>query len=246
MSWSQTLLLVGICLVIAGAIAVLAIRGNPRCVEAIERLRQRRILRRLKRRLPKQPKKEKERLCALWSGNPAAQCATIFNRFNRPPKKVSLQELADDTDHAITAASSLFEEDAMSRYAELYGNRIVVRTTEIAEELAAQYPEQAALILQTLRQNDTEISRCFNESIRDALSQGERDRQLIRAHLHQLEAHSDRFRRLLTSQVFSKIQRHFARRWSRRCSPRVRAWLVPRHQRRAVRCAMVGQFQKQG
>jgi hypothetical protein len=157
---------------------------------------------RLKRQLPKQLKEEKERLCQLWNGNPAAQCVTIFNRLNLlnrlNRREESLQELADDTDRALSAASSHFEENFTDRYADLYSHRLVVRTTEIANDLAAQYPENAPLILQRLSQKDTEISRRFNDSIHDALAEGQEDQEEIRTNIKHLMEHSDRFRRLLT------------------------------------------------
>lgn len=202
----ETWILIAICVVIIGAIALLVIKTNPRCSKAIQRWQQRRVVRRLKRQIPKQLKEDKERLGQLWNGNPAAQCATIFNRLNRLEE--SEQELADDIDRALTVASSHFEENFTDRYADLYADlyakRVVVRTTETAHELVTQYPENAPLILQRLSQNDTEISRRFNESIRDALAEGQGDQEEIRAHIKQLMENSDRFRRLLTPGFFRK------------------------------------------
>jgi len=202
----ETWILIGICLVITGAIALLVIKTNPRCSRAIQRWQQRQIVRRLKRQLPKQLKEEKERLCQLWNGNPAAQCASIFNRLNLlnrlNRREENPQELPDDTDRALIAASSHFEENFTDRYGDLYTKHVVVRTTEIAKELAAQYPENAKLILQRLSENDTEISRRFNESIRDALAEGQEDQEEIRAYIKQLMENSDRFRSLLTPGFF--------------------------------------------
>ncbi len=198
--------LIAVCLAIIGAITLLAIKVYPAVSRrAMEGWRQRRDIRRLKRQLPKRLKLEKERLCALWRANPAEQCATICKSFDRQAKKAdSLEELADRVERALTAASSLFDQDFVERYADLYGNHVVERTTELAQQLATQYPGNAALILQRLAQNGEESPRCLRESIRDALSQGESDRVLIRAHLNQLIKNSDRFRRLLTPGFFRK------------------------------------------
>jgi hypothetical protein len=87
----------------------------------------------------------------------------------------------------------------------LYANRLVVQTTEIAKQLAGQYPEHASLILQRLTENDTEISRRLVEAIRDALSQGEEDQELIRAQLSQLMEDSAHFRRVIIPGI---VQRH--------------------------------------
>jgi hypothetical protein len=162
-------------------------------------------MQRLKREVPEQLSREKERLGGLWNDNPAAQCVTIFNRFKHREKKLSLQELADDTDHAIKEAFSLFDEDFLKRYADLYANRLVVQTTEIAKELAGQYPEHASLILQRLTENDREISRRLDEAIRDALSQRQEDQELVRAQINQLMEDSARFRRVI---VPGFVQRH--------------------------------------
>jgi hypothetical protein len=204
----NTALLIAICVAVVGAVVLMAITTHPRYREARKRSRQRRVINRLKRALPGQLGKEKERLCALWDGNPAAQCAAIFNGFRRPAEKAdSREELADRVDRAIDAASALFEQNFMSRYADVYSKHLVVRTTELANELAARFPENVALILQRLAQNDEEISRRFNESICDALSEGEGDREPIRAHIRYLMQNSDRFRRLLTPGFFQKYSK---------------------------------------
>jgi hypothetical protein len=205
MSSADTWLLIGVCLLIASVIAILVIKRSARCAIARKRWQQRRAIRRLKRQLPKQLQQEKQQLCDLWNGNPAAECVTIFNRFKHREEKLSLQELADDTDHAIKDAFSLFGEDFLRRYEELYANRLVVQTTEIAKQIAGQYPEHASLILQRLTEKDTEISRCRDEAIRDALSQGEEDQELIRAQLNQLMEDSAHFRRVIIPGI---VQRH--------------------------------------
>jgi hypothetical protein len=119
-------LLIAVCIAVVGGVALIAITTDPRYREARRRSRQRRAINRLERALPEQLKKEKEGLCALWDSNPAARCAAIFNGFKRPAKKAdSTEELADRVDRAIDAASSLFGQDFVSRYADLYGNRLV-------------------------------------------------------------------------------------------------------------------------
>jgi hypothetical protein len=107
-------------------------------------------------------------------------------------------------DRAIDAASALFEQNFVNRYADVYGKHLVLRTTEVAKELAARFPENAALVLQRLAENDEEISRGFNESICDALSKGGADREAIRTHIRYLKENSDRFRRFLTPGFLQK------------------------------------------
>jgi hypothetical protein len=207
MNLSDAWLVVTIFLIAAGAIPVLVIKTAP-CRGALKRYQQRRAIRRLRRKLPKELRKEKEQLCAVWRGNLAAQCASIFNGFKRPAKKAdSSEELAGRVARALDTASSLFQEDFVSHYQDLYGKLLVVRTTEIAKALASEYPENAALVLERLAQNDREILRCFNESIREALSQGQGDRELIRAHLKHLVENLPRFGRLLTPGFFRKYSK---------------------------------------
>jgi hypothetical protein len=199
-------LLIAICLLIASVIAVVVIKRSARCAIARKRWQQRRAIRRLKRQLPEQCQQEKQRLCELWNDNPAAQCTTIFNRFERwPPSNANPEEVADEVERAITVAWSVFERDYTSRYADLYAKRLVVRTTEAAEQLAAQYPENAGLILQRVAENDAEISRRLEECIRDALSQADGDRELIRAHITQLKEDLPQLRRVLTPSLLSKM-----------------------------------------
>jgi hypothetical protein len=185
-------------------IAVLVIERSARCAIARKTWQQRRAILRLKREISEQLGREKERLGALWNGNPAAQCVIIFKRFKHRERKLSLQELADDTDHAIKDAFSLFREDFLRRYADLYADHLVVQTTEIAKQLAGQYPEHASLILERLTENDTEISRRLDEAIRDALSQGEEDQELIRTQLNQLTQDSARFRRVISPGIVER------------------------------------------
>ncbi len=181
------------------------IKTNRHYSAAIQRWQQRRVLRSLKREAPTQLKREKEQLAQLWDGNPAAQCATLFDRFKRwPPPDANPEEVADEVDRAIMVASSLFEQNVTTHYADLYANRLVVRTTELAEELAALYPDNAAVILQKLSQNDGEISRRFNQAIRDALAEDHTDRVEVRARIKQLIGNSERFRKLLTPGFFRK------------------------------------------
>ena len=216
----ETWIFIGICVLITGAIALLVIKTNPRCSAVIQRWQQRRTVHWLKRQIPTQLEREKEELAKLWKDNPAAHCAAVFGRFKPfarvlqtggrrmiilwPPRDANSEEFADEVDHAITVASSLFEQNFMPHYADLYANRLVVCTTQLAEELAAHYPDNAALILQRLVQNDTEICKCFNESVRDALAEGQTDREEIRACIKQLTANSDRYRKLLTPGFFRK------------------------------------------
>ena len=188
---------------------VIAERGldktNPHSAGAIKTWQQRWVIWWLRPQAPKQLKQEKQRLCDLWSGNPAAECATIFNRFKQwPPSDANPKEVADEVERDITVAASLLQQNFTSRYAHIYANRLVVKTTEVAEQLAGQYPEHATLILERLAQNDTQISQRFDEAIRDALSQVEADREVIRAHINQLRDNLPRLRELLTPGFFRK------------------------------------------
>jgi hypothetical protein len=197
-------LAVAICVVVAATIVLLLVTTNPRYREARKRGQQRRAINQLGRALAKQLKKEKERLCELWDGNPAAQCAAIFSAFQRPKKAESIEERADRVDRAIDTASSLFNQNYVSRYAHVYEKQVVVRTTDFAKELAVRFPQNADFILQRLAENDEEISQRFHELIRYALSQGETDRELIGTHIRYLKENADRFRRLLTPGFLQK------------------------------------------
>jgi hypothetical protein len=194
-----------VCLATLSVIALFAFKTDPTFAMAFRRWRQRQILRTLKKQLPTQLKKDKQHLCAAWDANPAAQCAAIFDRFKHPPKKVELEQLADDIDSAIETACRLFDDDFVSRYADVYSKLLVVRTAQIANALAAQQPANADFVIQKLTQRDDEVLRGFDASIRHALAEGRKDYELIRAHLEQLRENSGRFRRILTPGFFSKI-----------------------------------------
>lgn len=184
---------------------LLAMKLDPAVAANIRKWRQRQVLRRLKRRLPAQIAQEQRRLCAAWDKNPAAQCAVIFNRFRNPSKKVEMAQLADDVDAAIGLGCSLFETDFLRRYGDRLDSLLEVRTAEIAKSLAAQQPMNSAFVIHKLAQNDEQLFQGFDAAIRQALAEGRRDFETIRAHLEQLRENAPRFRRILTPGFFEQI-----------------------------------------
>ena len=203
--WSDLWVLPAILLPSAAVVAMLFIRFDRASAVAFRGWRQRRVLRRLGRKLPSQIAKERQQLCAAWDANPAAECAKIFNRFRNPSKKVGLAQLADDVDAAIGLGCRLFETDFLERYGDRFDSLLVVRTAEIAKSLAAQQPTNAAFVIQKLAQNDEQLFQGFDGAIRQALAEGRRDFDIIRAHLAQLRENSARFRRILTPGFFAQI-----------------------------------------
>jgi hypothetical protein len=203
--WSDLWIIPALLVPMAAISVLLALKLDPAFAASFRRWRQRHVLRRLKRRLPAQIAQERRRLYAAWDKNPAAQCATIFNRFRNPSKKVAMTQLADDVDAAIGLGCSLFETDFLGRYGDRLDSLLEVQTAEMAKSLAAQQPTNAAYVIHKLAQNDEQLLQGFDAAIRQALAEGRRDFGIIQAHLEQLRENAPRFRRILTPGFFSQI-----------------------------------------
>jgi len=203
--WSDLWVLPAIILPLLTVGALLAIKFDPTCARAFRGWRQRYVIRHLTKQLPKQIANERQQLLRAWDGNPAARCAALFDRFINPREKKSRTEVADDVDMAVASGCQLFQSDFVDRYGDFYASLLVVQTAEIAKSLAAQQPANAAFVYHKLAQNDEELFRGFDASVRKALAEGRAAFAIIRAHLEQLRENSERFRRIIDPGFFANI-----------------------------------------
>lgn len=153
----------------------------------------------------KKIEQERLRFSAAWKENPAAQCATIFNRFNTLPKRADVNEVTKDLDFSIQSAIRLFESDFLARYGDLYDGLLTVRTSTLVEALVSQQPENGEFLRQELGQDDDHLFETFDASIRGALAHGENYVDTIRTHVIQLNDGLDRFRRTLNPGFLSMV-----------------------------------------